>query len=283
MDFPGANPDDYPITIDITFQFDPEQTGATPDIVAWITTSGVGDISYSWSVDIKVYQINSVADGTEVESFITKAEMRTMQSAANGDYFAAGNSLMIDTNGDYNGIRDQLLSSSSSTVSAIPANANVAAAYLYWSAWLPESSKTSVFSDTCSNFNNWTQGSSWAIYSNTFRGHYVSGSDPARYITLNNNLDLSSYVAGTVMVSWTQYENGTLENDDGLDFSFSADGGITWGGYLQAFRDDIGSSAVKYGYMIPGQYFSNTFKFRFFLTGMNGTASTAVLIILRSR
>ena len=58
---------------------------------------------------------------------------------------------------------------------------------------------------------------------------------------------------------------------DGLDFAFSADGGTTWSNNIQAFRGDIGGSAVNFSYTIPYQYLSNNFKMRFYLVGFSGS------------
>jgi hypothetical protein len=69
------------------------------------------------------------------------------------------------------------------------------------------------------------------------------------------------------MISWDQSENGDLEPEDGLDFALSADGGVTWSNNIQAFRDDIGSSMVKYFYMLTNQYLTQNFRIRFQLVG----------------
>ena len=271
-DFPGVNPEDSPMTAEVTFQFASSQPGRNPAAVGWITTNGVDDIRFSWDADTRVYKIISTAGGTTVETYNTKSEIRHVGSAIAGDYRATGNSLMIDVNHDQYGIRDQLLASSDATVSDIPLDAEVAAAYLYWSAWRAEGGKQTLFSDSCSNFINWSiSGNDWIISSARFRGHHL-GSQEYRYLTMKNSLDLTSYASGTVAISWDQYESGTLESDDGLDFAFSADGGITWSSNIGAFRDDIGSSLVRYNYTIPGQYLTATFRMRFYLQGFGGDA-----------
>lgn len=192
--------------------------------------------------------------------------------AIGGDYEAVGDSLMVDTTHDAQGIRDVLLGSSDATVSAIPSDGEVRAAFLYWSAWRSEASKQTVFSDNCSSPGNWTVGSSWSIYSGHFRGHYDGGADQGRYLTLEDSLDLNAYEPGRVAISWDQYEGGTLESDDGLDFAISADGGLNWSDRMEAFRDDIGSSAVRYNYIIPAQYLTAGFKARFYLLSLGGTS-----------
>ncbi len=275
--FPGVNASDSPMTMDITFYFIPPQAQPEqkPDAIAWVTTSGVSGIPYSWDADVGVYKITSVAGNTTVESYISKVEMRKLQSAMAGDYYATGNTLMVDTNYDQYGIRDQLLSSSDANVTAVPQDAEVGAAFLYWSAWRSESAKIAALSDTCSNFNNWVNGSAWSLYTTSnptyFRGHYGGAGDTTRYLTLKNNLNIGSYSPGTaVVVSWDQYITRATTNpgpSDGLDFAFSADGGATWGPNIQAFRGYIGTSPVNFRYTIPGQYLSGSFKMKFYLVG----------------
>ncbi len=338
-DFPGADPQQYPMTSEITFEFTSSQPGAMPNIVGWVTTSGVADIPFSYAADTGVYKITSQAGNTIIDAYTLKEEIRNLRSAISGDYKAIGNSLMIDVDHDAVGIRDQLLPSSDAAVNTIPGDANVAAAILYWSGWQNNGRMQTLLSDTCSNFNNWNNGSVWSVYSNRFRGHYNSGDDSVRNLTLINSHDLSSYTAGTVKVSWDQwvsaladifsdscsnldnwingsawsessnrfrgrYSSGadsvrylTMENSqnlssyagetvkvswdqwvsstplstDGLDFAFSADGGASWSSNFQAFRGNIGGSPVNFSYTIPAQYLTSGFKMRFYLVGFNGS------------
>jgi hypothetical protein len=59
-----------------------------------------------------------------------------MGPALKGDYRAIGNTLMIDQNPDSGGPRrDTLLAESDAVVDDIPLDAEVVAAYLYWSGW----------------------------------------------------------------------------------------------------------------------------------------------------
>ncbi|MBI4303082.1 MAG: hypothetical protein HY665_01905 [Chloroflexi bacterium] len=277
-DFPGVTPQDSPMITEITFQFTSVQPASRPAAVAWITTSGVADIPYSWDVGVKVYKITSEAGTTFVETYIAKEEIRKLSSAIAGDYRAIGGTLMIDQYPDGGGPeRDTLLPESDATVSDIPPDAEVGAAYLYWSGWRDEDSKQTLFSDSGADFGEWISGSAWSINSGRFRSHYSSGAESTRYLTLKNSLDLSSYEPGTVTVSWDQYEGGTLEADDGLDFAFSADDGVTWSSNYQAFRDDIGGSAVRYSYVIPSQYLSDSFKLRFYAQGFDGSSEYCYL------
>jgi hypothetical protein len=274
--FPGVNPADQVWETDISFQYTSAQADAKPDAVAWIVTSGAADYPYSWDADIQVYKMTSTAGSTTVESYISKAEVRQMQYAMAGDYYAAGNSLMIDTNGDRS--RDYLLTSSNADVTEtnIPEDAEIEAAYLYWSAWKSANSVATISPlnpDDCTDFDNWneTTTSSWSIDSNRFRGHNGAGCPESdKYVTLKNGLDLSSYTSALVKISWDQDESGTLDANDGLDFAFSADNGMTWSDTIPAFRDDF-SGIVTFRYTIPVQYLSNQFRVRFYLVGMDGS------------
>lgn len=275
--FPGVNPQNSPLTATITFDFTASLPGGNPTIVAWTKTSGVADIPYAWDSDIKIFRIASHAGDTTIESYIAREEIRRLRSAISGDYRAIGNSLMLDTNGDMFSIRDVLLSNSSATANNIPGDADVAMALLYWSGWRAESSTQQIFSDTCSNLNNWNTGSAWTAGSGRFSGHYSSGGNAARYLTLKNSVNLTSYGSGLVSIAWDQWEGGTLEPDDGLDFSVSADGGNTWSANITAFRDDIGGSPIRYSYLLPDQYLSPNFKFRFYLQSMSESGEYAYL------
>jgi hypothetical protein len=276
-DLPGVNPTDPLQETNITFQYTPEQAGAKPDAVAWIVTSGVDEIPYSWDADIQVYRIESTSGGTTVESYISKAEVRQMQSAMAGDYYATGNSLMVDT--DYNKTRDSLLASSNAVVGSanIPDDAEIEAAYLYWSAWKAESSAIQVSPlnpDTCGNFNNWTRAgtSCWSqgMSPSRFRAHYTAGySENSKYLSLTNNLNLSSYTTGLVTISWDQYVSGSPGSGDGLDFSFYD--GTSWSDPIEAFRGNIGTTATTVQYTVPVLYLSSQFKVRFYLVGMSGS------------
>ena len=142
--FPGVNTSSTPLSSTVTFQFTSQQPGVAPDAISWITTSGVSDIPFSWDADIKVYHIISTAGGSRAEAYLSKYDLRQLGSAVNGEYRAVGNSLMIKgpTHPNPQGIRYQLLTSSSATVNDIPSDANLVRAYLYWSGWLNNSTHT---------------------------------------------------------------------------------------------------------------------------------------------
>ena len=133
------------------------EASAKPNAVAWIQTSGVDDVSYSWNADIKVYRILSTAEDVTVEAYLIKNQLRTMSSAVAGDYFATGNTLMRDAQNDPVHIRETWLNydhSSDATVVASDigeSEANpteISAAYLYCTAWKDTESMTTLFSET---------------------------------------------------------------------------------------------------------------------------------------
>jgi hypothetical protein len=277
MNFPGVNPSGYPLVASITFNF-ASSPGTSPGAaLSWITTEEVPEVPFAWDADVQVYKISSVATDpttakqTTVEAYTAKTELRKLGSTIPGDYRATGNSLMVDTNYDSYGIRDELLPESDAVVGDIPTDAEVAAAYLYWSAWLAESSGQTLFLDNCSSMANWSQsGNDWVPDSGRFRGHHVGG-EQDRYLTIVQALDLSSYVAGTVTVSWDQsiYYYWYVDPTDGLQFEFSADGGSTWGGLIPAFYGN--NPEPSFSYVIPLDYLSSSFKMRFRLDGFSSS------------
>jgi hypothetical protein len=240
--FPGVNPSDYPRVTTIDFYYKDEKgKGQQPPAVAWIKTSGVfpsGDpITYAWDADQKVYRIDSVAGGISVEAYMVKSELRELGAAIGGDYYATGNSLMTVVGSDPT-IRDHLLPSSIATVteSNIPEVAEVSAAYLYWSSWKPESSNVPVsplLPDTCGNFNNWNNGAAWSVYSSSyFQGNYASGPETAKDLTFGktsvNILNLSSYAAGRVAVSWEQWKSSPIAQNQTRVPTADGDSNGTW-------------------------------------------------------
>jgi hypothetical protein len=150
-----------------------------PDAVAWTKTGGNNSLPFAWDANIRVFRIQSVANNTTVESYMARNEMRKLEAAVNGDYFAAGNTLMVPSGSIY--YRDRLFKESSATIrtaadaadrKGIPANATVEYAYLYWSGWQESGSTgTTIMSDDCSNFTtppvNWNRSSSGAAGSQT--------------------------------------------------------------------------------------------------------------------
>jgi hypothetical protein len=214
---PGVNTSDSPMECTITFRYttqNADECGA----VAWITTNSPAEkIPFAWDAESKVFRVTSTAtsaDGmtTTVESYIPQNAARKMAAAINGDYVAAGNSLVRDADHDSYGIRETANTPSSSTISTIPSDSDVAAAYLYWSAWRDSDqivAKSPLSPDTCSNYNNWNRSgttaytdTSWGIGgSSYFSGQAKTGStDGYRTLTLKNSISTSPRVD----VSWDQ-------------------------------------------------------------------------------
>jgi len=261
--FPGVGLADYPQSTAINFEYTANVTGERPVSIAWIETSGVSDVPLSWDIDTKIFKIVSVVDGTEIEAYASRSELRKMDAAIAGDYRAIGNSLMQDNSWPYNK-RDTLLSESETTVDDITSNADVIAAYLYWSGWIETGFTSTIWYDNCADLDDWVQtGSDWDISSGEFRGH-ASGGEPDRYLEMASVVDLSGYSSGSVVVEWDQGDGGTLEETDILWFQLSSDGGSEWSSMIEAFADDIGSN-VYFHYVVPDDYLSPQFKMRFYL------------------
>jgi len=283
-DLPGASEFDFPMTSIINFKFIPSQPDRSPEALSWITTSGVGDIPYTWDADVKVYHIESTADadgdgenGTIIDAYAIKSELRELGSAISGDYRAIGNSLMIEGTGHgYNplDIRYELLDDSNAAASDIPSSAQVDAAYLYWSGWVEEAPVATLFWDDCSNFNKWDGDTSddWGLYPvwapSQFSGHHY-GSESDRYLTMLDIVDLRSAPSGSTVITWNQSESGNLEgsgaNKDCLMFQFyNESGGGEW---HTAFCGNNPPST--FSYTIEDEYLTENFKIRFYLDGFN--------------
>ncbi|HEY41955.1 MAG TPA: hypothetical protein G4O18_08915 [Dehalococcoidia bacterium] len=276
--FPGAGSVGSPKITEITLEYTAAEENTSPSAVSWTTTSGVSDVPLSWDAETKVFRVVSVAGGTEIEVYFVKYGLRKLGSALEGDYRAIGNSLMIDINGDSNGIRDLLLADSTTAVTDIPDDADVVAAYLYWSGWL-DCDVGVIYQNSCSNFGDWDNpANDWGIRNwggggKSFVGHHISEApDWHRYLALKDGVvdDLSSYEEGMVRIQWQQYEWGDLEDFDALLFQFSGDGGVTWGSMNTAFAGNIGSSPQVFSYIIPNDFLTDSFKMRFYLQGFGG-------------
>lgn len=262
-DLPGE--DDKRI---VTFQFTPQ--GRPSSAFSWVKAKRT-DIYLSWDVDLKYYQIESIATDADtgktitVEAYAAQNELRDMGASVAGDYRAIGATLM--TGGPL--IRDTLLDESDATVSDIPAGAHVEAAYLYWSAWLEGDGET-VFYDECDNFNNWSAGSRWEVYDSTwwnkeFRARGGSN-EGARTLIMNypgtGSLDLSDYSGQMVSVSWQQDASYYVDSDEGLYIAFSGDGGGDWSDDIEVFLGNNPSSS--YSCTIPSAYITDSFRMKLF-------------------
>jgi hypothetical protein len=212
---PGGSSVGNVVQKELTFFIElPQDRDEKPAVVGWIVTRGVdidGDGNtigdYSWNADIKVFKVTSLSGSTTVESYITQTETRSIQAAIAGDYYATGNSLLYDDRGDR--YRDTLVDPSYADVTAdnIPQDADVAAAYLYWTGWKDNDSTSTVFNDNTDSFSpNWDPGtdSSWSVDNNSptsFKGHFTAGK--SRELTMNRfATDLSGTSPNSVFISW---------------------------------------------------------------------------------
>ncbi len=280
-DLPGVNPMDTPMTYTFTFLFelDDLESERTPEAVSWITTSGVDNIEFTWDADVRVFHINSEAggeNGTIIDAYAIKSELRELGSAINGDYRAIGNTLMVDDNPWSNPPRlDSLLEYSDSIANDIPDNAQVEAAYLYWSAWIEEAGDETLFHDYCTDLDNgnWTYGHNWhesSSYTAFYAHHEGSG---GRQLKMANTIDLSSYGPGEVIVSWRNWLWDT--NSEGGDcFQYALyNNASSWGDWNTVFCDDteVGTSPVTFSFAVDNEYLTSDFKIKFKITGFGGT------------
>lgn len=287
-DLPDVVETDSPMYSSFTFEFINNQPGRLPEALSWIETSGVGDIPYAWDADVRIFHINSKADGdqdgdydddTIIDAYALRSEMREISSSALlgvGDYRAIGNTLMVDNDPQHTPPKlDELLNYSDATVNDIPENAQVEAAFLYWSGWVEEADEDNPFEDDCHDMSDWIPGADWQLYytgmggDRCFRGHHQSGGSQRRYLTMQDSVDLSSYPAGSVKIQWEQWTGGQIDANDCLLFEFSNDGGNSWGESIPAFCGD--DPEANYEYVIPAEYLTEEFKIRFYLDGFSGS------------
>lgn len=197
-----------PLEMEAVFYFKPPETqlNMKPQAVAWIIPTSAIPVPVSWDADNKIYKLLSTCGDTTVESYIGKSEVRQLTTAMGGDYYAVGNSNLyaIGTN-RYRSVWND---PSSATVdnTNIPSNAQVSGAFLYWSGWKDDSDVTSVFSDDCTNFTNWTPYSSWSCTGSYFRGNGNSGVE----LVQTNVIDMSTYDSSLVTLSWDQWVTGGI-------------------------------------------------------------------------
>jgi hypothetical protein len=165
-DFPGY--DSVEFSFGFTFEYTPpaEHPSWLPAGIAWVTTemhdqygnpkfpqNAPENVPVSWDIDTRYFKITSSAGDAQIEAYSSKNELRQMGDAMAGDYVAFGNALLL--NNPYNHCRDIWDTPSSFTLDSIPENADAVYAFLYWSAWRNEDAISPVFSDSCSDFDNW--------------------------------------------------------------------------------------------------------------------------------
>jgi len=268
-----------PLVSKISFSFDASETGNTPWPVAWINTNtdltpdGTGGVYFTWDGDFRVFHVISETEKATIDTYLEKDELRMMRGALTGEYVAAGNTLMRNARFDSYYIRDTWLNvdhSSSATINSIPSEADVAAAYLYWTAW-----KDFAFYEACNNFDLWSQPfhSDWRSMNNPayFQAHHTTGMYNGipwvgdRYLP-SKTINLSSYVGQTVKLSWEQKTSGVLEITDGLDFFYTADGGLNWTAGMPVLRGQV-PNWTTFSLTIPAAYLTPSFKIKFYLQG----------------
>jgi hypothetical protein len=262
-------------TTRIGFSYTANVTGAKPAAISWVETDDylvIGDIlPVTWDIDTSIFQINSLAGGTDIEAYIARCELRNIDDAISGDYVATGNSLMLCDHSSH-GTRDTLLSESDGTISSINATAVVTKAYLYWAAWFDENR---VLEESCRNFwyNDWDDGDAWYAYGK-FRGHsYADEGDPARYLT-SKTLNLGGLAPESVVeIRWNQTETGDLEPlgesyADALQYRFY--GGGQWSELFTAFDGNIDYTSMRFSAPIPADYWASDFKLQIYIQGFRG-------------
>jgi hypothetical protein len=301
MDFGGDTGSDNPEVRSITFQFEGPEGRIPGTALAWMTTTGVIGITYSWDSSVKLYKIISeatdVAENPEeedktftVEAYAATTDVLKRGAAICGDYCAIGGTLETavedQDDEDWYMFRSKLFEDSYATVQSanpgaafyVPPDADVSLAYLYWSGWLEN--KNLIWGDNCSSFANWTHDTDWVIENGQFKGH--NDNTGTTYLTTNFDLDLSPYASQTVGVSWAQSKGGTIEQSDELDYAFSNDGGNSWGPYSRAFRGPNNPSSPKTD-TISLTYKTSHFRMRFrlnsgsFLEGSGSSAERAYI------
>ena len=248
-DFPDVDSETRPITLNFTFEYTPpaDNPNQLPVAIAWITTdmtageygTNPNDVPVSWDMDTRFYEILSTSGDTTVQAFSSKCELRQMGDAMSGDYVAIGGSLLADDDSDGWNRREAWHTPSSYNLDSVPEDADVIAAYLYWAGWRYEEAKNTLLTDDCSNIDtNWSYSSptGWEEESNEFKGHNYGDGVASKRLTLTNDMNLSSYAPGSVVVTWEQgsevnsaiiadscdnfndWENGGAWNAGGGDF-----------------------------------------------------------------
>ncbi|MBN1367754.1 MAG: hypothetical protein JW967_07495 [Dehalococcoidales bacterium] len=230
--------------------------GKLPEVVSWVVTDGsIPCVPFAWDNDIQVYKVAATAGSTNIEAYTIKTELRKMAAAISGDYYATGNSLMLD-NYYHDSIRDQLLSESSSTVNSIPDDAQIQAAYLYWTSWYDNTSETSVYplnpddANQSSDITIWTRSSPSAWNNSSpvgyYVGQYTEGGDPARLLTLKTGISTS---AESATISWDQWIPGnSWSSMANTPANIGVGGALAYDGnnYIYALRGNNSSSFYRY-------------------------------------
>ncbi|MFA5309892.1 MAG: hypothetical protein WC370_10480 [Dehalococcoidales bacterium] len=187
--FPNYVSENGTVTSTIAFSYSPPAAAPNklPLAVAWVTTDGVSGVPVAWDTDARFYEINSASGKTQIQTYSSKSQLRKLGDAISGDYVAIGNSLLADDNHD--NFRETWHTPSSFNLNSIPANADVAYAFLYWSGWRNDAAKQNVYSDSCSDFDDWVRS-----HEDESQTRYPTGDISPRSGTWDKTTNMYSYV-----------------------------------------------------------------------------------------
>jgi hypothetical protein len=287
---PGVDPSATPLTFSFTFKFEPDdsESDRSPEAVSWIFTSGVEGVDFTWDADVRVFHINSTAggeDGTVIDAYAIKTDLRQLISGRSGDYRAIGNTMMENQETDpwWSGpVRDTLLGESNATADDIPDNANVELALLYWSGWVLGEEEIELFYDNCNGDiyeywypvgDDWSQEGWWGSYYYAAHHSYGNGDDD-RELVLREPVSLSDYPSGTVELSLDyRLESNNIEYNDCLRYAFYNNDG--WSAWYDIFCDDgyggASTSWRTFTVTVPDDYLTADFKVKFQIVGFEGS------------
>ncbi len=299
-----------PIVSTIGFDFTSADSTTLPGGIAWLTTSGVDDVPYTWDANVKVYRIESTAGDETIEIFATRSEMRQLGAAVKGDYHAIGNVLETATgNPNY---RNRLLNESSAAVNNddIPELATIRDAWLYWSGWINDAHEVDVWTDDCSELVSWQ--TVWEDDCSALTNWQTIWSDDCSALTNWQTVwedscsDFDNWTDGDDWdVSYGQFRGhhyyGNSEDDRYLSMSSPVDLSsysgqtvrLSWdqdedGGlesddvlWFSLYDGSDWSSPIEafsddnpgspFTYTIPNNYLVSGFKLRFYLDGFSGS------------
>ena len=284
-------------TLQFSFNYS-TSTSNYPTALSWVTdvSNSSFPYSYTWDLSTKVHLITADAGNTEIQCYSPKSGT-ILPAGESGDYYATGSAAMMPTNDV--AYRDLLLTSSNANTGAsptyaIPTDAQVNAAYLYWSGWVqnyangifwdqcevtPGSSATlGISPNTVTVTSNWITGgaANWTAPNNISQlganansqnyNAYFHGNGTGN-ITLNssNYLDLSKITSATISF-WAE-GTGSLSLKVGIGSGLSNPS-------TQPFTGLSSSNWAQFFYNIPSQYLTSAdtnFNMQISNTGISST------------
>jgi hypothetical protein len=275
----GINRQNFPWETSLTFYFrslTPYEPYLKPEAISWIMTTGESDLSYTWDADVKICKVISTTPGTTNETYVTRSEVRKLASAISGDYYATGNALQVYPNSSsrYRSTPNTP-SSAAVTSSNIPADAEVSAAFLYWSGWKNSNAINTLINGNTSNFNY--TGTPWSTSgTTTFRGNTATGIGD---LTLASSRNLSTTGSGGAVLTWNQYVTpGYSDGCSSLSSSIWTRSGTSPYSNTSWGADDLNSyfKAHNNNASVPENYKYLTLTNPVNLASYNGTAQVAV-------